>query len=148
MQLDNELAKHHEVYGTSPKAKKYVQRYADQHANQLPTGKDRYFGSTIAAHIEWQSFSETCADEKQLPWDKHIVWAAADKSGVIAKTLWRLGVTRDQRIWTCFDQEYLRKLITKGSSGHHLYPLIKLSGKLEKYSDDRYIFMTAYEISI
>ena len=146
LQLDIQLANHHEVYCTSYEAGKYVRRYADEHDNKLPQRRDRYFGSTIAYHIKWQSFNEKSDNEKQLPWDGHVAWAAMDKSGVIAKTLWRLGVTRDVRLWACFDQEYLRKLIIKDSSGVHLFPLIKLSGALQQYSDDRYMFFTAFEI--
>lgn len=47
-------------------------------------------------NIDWSIFPKS---GPKTPWDTHLNWAEQDKTGVVFKTLWRLGLNLDQRLW-------------------------------------------------
>lgn len=73
---------------------------------------------------------------KSLPWDQHVNWAKEDTSGIIIRTLWHLGVIRDQRLWNHFTSNEIAFIISCPRD-EYILSLLELKGELSLFSEKR-----------
>ena len=116
--------KSHFGYGiTTDNASVYTSDYLKRH-HQYPTGADRYFSSEIGWHIVWKSFEPRFARLSQpMPWDRHVGWALEHDNKLIAHTLMRIGVCKDERLWSIFNVKELEFYRSEGN-----IPIVKVMG--------------------
>lgn len=73
---------------------KHIEKYRKENNDRYPTGRDRYFDSSIGAAITWEGFNSENASHVH----DFIEWAGVDESGVIAKALFAIGIYKHPNI--------------------------------------------------
>ncbi|QMT60828.1 ABC transporter [Legionella sp. PC997] len=101
---------------------------------RMPAGNERFFGSIIGEHINWNTFKPQ-DNSTEVPWSSHLEWAQKDESFTIAETLWRLGVTTDQNLWLLFPEKKLLSFILNHREYH---PITKLPHQFSAYGSSDY----------
>ncbi|WP_454783355.1 AarF/UbiB family protein [Legionella sp. WA2022007384] len=102
---------------------------------RAPTGRERFFGSSIGAHIKWSNFRKNMLQEgDEVPWSKHLNWAKEDDSHVIADTLWSFGINNDKRLWSLFEPKELYGYTDFEKSSRYL----KLPEAYKKYANPNF----------
>ncbi|CAM2801831.1 2-polyprenylphenol 6-hydroxylase [Legionella steigerwaltii] len=115
------------------RARAHTYRFEQAH-QRMPVGDERYFGSFIGDHIEWNTFAPQ-KNITEVPWASHLEWAKKDESSIIAETLWCLGVTSDQNLWSLIPEKRLLSFVL--NSREHK-PVTKLPRQLAAYGSDDY----------
>ncbi|QLZ69685.1 hypothetical protein FOLKNPGA_02483 [Legionella sp. PC1000] len=101
---------------------------------RMPVGNERFFGSIIGEHIEWNTFVPQ-DNVTEVPWSSHLEWAQKDESSIIAETLWRLGVTRDQNLWLLFPE---KRLLSFALNYREYKPITQLPQQFAAYGSNNY----------
>lgn len=114
-----------------PQGRARVHTYQFEAIHQrMPVGNERFFGSIIGEHIKWNTFAPQ-NNVAEVPWSSHLEWAQKDESSIIAETLWHLGVTRDQNVWSLLPD---KKLLSFILNYDETKPITTLPPELDSYS--------------
>lgn len=106
----------------------------EQMNQRMPVGDERFFGSIIGEHIEWHTFTSQ-DNVTEVPWSSHLEWVQKDESSIIGETLWRLGITKDQNLWSVLPEKKLLSFVINYSE---YKPITQLTGQLAAYGGDNY----------
>ncbi|WP_454781733.1 ABC transporter [Legionella sp. WA2022007384] len=121
------------------RARAHTYQFEQVH-QRMPVGNERFFGSIIGEHINWNTFAPQ-DDVTEVPWSSHLEWAQKDESSIIAETLWRLGVTSDQNLWSLLPEKKLLSFVINYSD---YKPMTKLPLQYAAYGSNDY-FETVLE---
>lgn len=108
------------VFGTRAGIE-YTDKYEKDHEGQLPTGNDRFFGSSLGHLIKWQGFVVDSTND--LPWKRHIEYAKTNLE--IAETLWNFGIRKYIPLWDVLPPRDLLRLNDTDNK-----PLLNIRGRL------------------